>query len=454
MKLSDPIRALVAQVVSGEQSAASLVAAAFDNIAVHNDSLIAFVHTDRLGAEHSANLIDTAIAEGRDVGPLAGVPFGVKDLHDAFGQPTRYGSELYRNAEEATTDSEIVKRLRGAGAIPIGKTATPEMGLDSSTTSPLHGVTRNPFDLSRTPGGSSGGSAAAVASAMVPFATASDGGGSTRAPAAFTSLVGHKPSHGLIPRSRPHGFSVDGVLTRTVADTALLLDVVAGPSLQDRTSFLPPGRSFSHQIQHLDVDGVSLAYSDDFGYAVVDPEVADLARQAAQRLAQCLGTSLSMTPMVLPDARRCWLTMAFAELAHEVRVFDDDTISLLAPLTQELLRQARLVTLDDLMNAFAERDEIDGAFANAFTDQQIIMTPTVACEAYGAADPIPVYINGRDAGPSGVESMVMQANVCWFPALSVPAGFTQAGLPVGLQLMAPRHQDGLLLRLGHLLEQG
>jgi aspartyl-tRNA(Asn)/glutamyl-tRNA(Gln) amidotransferase subunit A len=409
-------------------------------------------HLDEAGAHSAAARIDDMVASGHDVGPLAGVPFGVKDLHDAQGLPTRMGSMLYRDARPASADSEIVRRLRGAGAVVVGKTATPEMGLDSSTTSTLCGVTRNPFDVSRTPGGSSGGSAAAVAAGMVPFATASDGGGSTRSPAAFTGLVGHKPTHGLIPRTLAHGFSVDGVLTATVRDTALLLDVCVGPSWRDRNSIVAPVRSLRHDVDHLEVDGLSMIYSDDLGYAAVDPEVAAIARSAAQRLARSAGLVLSTEPVSLPDARECWLTMALSELAYEMHDLDDETLSRLAPLTQELLVRARGITLHDLGAALAARDHVDGAFADAFGTHTVIMTPTVACEAYGADAPIPRFIDGRDGGESAVESMVMQANLCGFPALSVPAGFTSAGLPVGLQLMAPRHHDGLLLRLGRLLE--
>jgi Asp-tRNA(Asn)/Glu-tRNA(Gln) amidotransferase A subunit family amidase len=168
-----------------------------------NERLNAFVHVDADLARRSAAAVDAAVARGEDPGPFAGVPIGVKDLEDCAGMPTSHGSLLFKDRPPVDRDSVHLSRLRSAGAVPVGKTAAPEFGITCFTSTKAWGTTRNPWDPSRTPGGSSGGSAAAVAAGLVPAATASDGGGSTRIPAAFSGLFGMKPSYGRIPLARP-----------------------------------------------------------------------------------------------------------------------------------------------------------------------------------------------------------------------------------------------------------
>ena len=187
---------------NGTTTSRALTERCFDVIAARNPELNAFVHLDRDGALNAADHIDQAVARGEYLGPLAGVPFGVKDLENCAGMPTTKGSLWYKGRPAATADDLHVARLRAAGAIPIGKTAAPEFGTWAYTASPALGVTRNPWNPSQTPGGSSGGSTAAVSSGMVPFCTASDGGGSIRTPAGFTGLVGLKSTYGRIPGLR------------------------------------------------------------------------------------------------------------------------------------------------------------------------------------------------------------------------------------------------------------
>src|SRR5207248_5973816 len=226
----------------------------------------------------AAEAVDAAVANGDDPGPLAGVPFGVKDLEDCAGMPTSHGSLLYKGRPPVAADSAHVRRLRASGAVPVGKTAAPEFGITAFTHTKAWGTTRNPWDPTRTPGGSSGGSAAAVAAGMVPFCTASDGGGSTRIPAAFTGLVGLKASYGRIPHPRPtpSETSCFGALTTAVRDAARHLDVAAGPDDKDRASLPPPAVSFERAIEDLDVGGLRALWSPDMGYAVVVPEVEAL----------------------------------------------------------------------------------------------------------------------------------------------------------------------------------
>ncbi|MFP5326979.1 MAG: amidase, partial [Acidimicrobiia bacterium] len=206
----------------GELKAVEVLDECLSAVDAHNPTLNAFVHVDADLAREAAESVDAAVARGEDPGPLAGVPFGVKDLEDCAGMPTSFGSLLYKGRPPADSDSVHVARLRAAGAVPIGKTAAPEFGSTCFTSTKAWGTTRNPWNPERTPGGSSGGSAAAVAAGITPFSTASDGGGSTRIPASFSGLVGFKATHGRI--LNPHFAESDtvvlGALTTTVADAA------------------------------------------------------------------------------------------------------------------------------------------------------------------------------------------------------------------------------------------
>ncbi|MGZ4766307.1 MAG: amidase, partial [Ilumatobacteraceae bacterium] len=259
-----------------------------------NAELNAFIHLDADLARRDAQRIDALVAAGEDPGPLAGVPFGVKDLDDCAGMPTGRGSLWYSGGPPVADDSIHVHRLRRAGAVPVGKTAVPEFGFWAYTNNRVTGVTRNPWNLARTPGGSSGGSAAAVSAGLVPFATASDGGGSTRTPAGFCGLVGHKPSFGRIPDVRGTRYgqtAAAGALATTVADAARLLDVMAGPHGQDRTSLPPAGVVYEQQIERLPTTGLRVGWSVDLGFAIVDPEVAAVTEAAANAVIADVGVS-------------------------------------------------------------------------------------------------------------------------------------------------------------------
>ncbi|MCA1842054.1 MAG: amidase, partial [Actinobacteria bacterium] len=241
----------------GAVKAVELLDECLEAIERGNPALNAFVHLDPDLARAAADRVDEAVARGEDPGPLAGVPFGVKDLEDCAGMPTSHGSLLYKGRPPVGDDSVNVARLRAAGGVPVGKTAAPEFGTVCFTSTKAWGVTRNPWDRDRTPGGSSGGSAAAVAAGMVPFCTASDGGGSTRIPAAFCGLFGFKPSYGRIPApgAGESETSVYGALTTTVADAARCLDVTAGPDDRDRASLPAPTVRYEEAIETLDVRG-------------------------------------------------------------------------------------------------------------------------------------------------------------------------------------------------------
>jgi aspartyl-tRNA(Asn)/glutamyl-tRNA(Gln) amidotransferase subunit A len=427
-------------------------------IDARNDALNAFVHLDAEQARQVARDVDARIAHGEDPGPLAGVPFGVKDLDDCAGMPTTKGSRWYQGGPPMKDDSIHVARLRAAGAVPVGKTAAPEFGAWAFTASPALGVTRNPWDPARTPGGSSGGSSAAVSSGMVPFATSSDGGGSTRTPAGFTGLVGHKPSYGRIPDLdivRYSQTAVVGALATTVTDAARLLDVMSGPHNHDRTSLPAPGVVYEDAIETLDVRGLRAVWSTDLGDApVLDPEVEAITHAAAVALVEAAGLTLVDRPTSFPGHIDVWAKLG----ALERFVCLPD--GLWPERGDELDRNVRpgFVASEQLpMGKFARvltrREAIDDGMGALFDDVDVVLTPMAAVPAFAAEGPMPTELLGQRVHAAAAVPYAMLANLYGSPAISVPAGITAGGLPVGLHIMGPRLRDDIVLRLARVYEQ-
>lgn len=447
---------IAAAVRAGERSAREVIDEALDRIEAGNAPLNAFVHVDEVGARAAADRIDAAVAAGEDPGPFAGVPFGVKDLEDCRGMPTSHGSMVYAERGPVAEDSVHVARLRAAGAVPVGKTAAPEFGTLNFTRTRVFGTTRSPWGEDRTPGGSSGGSAAAVAAGLVPVATASDGGGSTRIPASFAGLVGMKPSHGRIPHPGPSGSqtAVFGLLTTTVAESARHLDLVAGPDGRDRLSLPPPPLGYEEAIEALDVSGLRARWSEDLGFAVTDREVATVTREAAGALADAAGLELDEDPIDLGDPVRLWFRAGAADLWLDL---EPGMWPEVADEVTPFVRRALEMTQDLPVPRYAEvlrlREVLQAHMAAVFDEVDVVLCPTTAVPAFSADGPPPTEINGQEVAMGMVTPFTMPANLCWNPAVSVPAGLTAAGLPVGLQVIAPQHRDEVPLRLARILEQ-
>ncbi len=444
---------------AGRRSALDLVESCLARIDARNPDMNAFVYLDADGARRAAEGIDRAVAEGRgeQLGPLAGVPFGVKDLEDCAGMPTSHGSLLHMGEGPVERDSEHVRRLRAAGAIPLGKTASPEFGTLQYTRTKAWGTTRNPWDPTRTPGGSSGGTAAAVAAGMIPFGTASDGGGSTRIPAAFSGLVGLKPSHGRIPHPDldPSQTACYGALTTTVTDAARHLDVAAGPHDDDRLSLPPSGVRYEDAIETLDVAGLRVGWSADLGFAPVDPEVRELARAAAVDLCGAAGLELTDVDVQLTDPVATWLSAGALSnwLSIDEHLHWPDRIDDLTPLVQADLRGSHDRPARTLVPGLRRRLRLQEDMAALFEQIDVLLLPTVAVPAFAAAGPPPEVIDGVEVNPAMSVPFTMLANLCWNPAISVPAGTNSEGLPVGLQVIGRRHRDEVPLRLARLYEQ-
>lgn len=429
-----------------------------ERIERHNPGLNAFVHLDLDAALVAARSVDSTVKAngGAGLGPLAGIPFGVKDLEHCAGMPTTRGSRWFANGPNAPVDDIHVARLRNAGAIPIGKTAAPEFGAWAYTASPLLGVTRNPWNTDRTPGGSSGGSSAAVAAGLVPFCTASDGGGSIRTPAAFTGLVGLKPTYGRIPTFGATHLAqnaVVGSLATTVTDVALLLDVMAGPDARDRTCLPAPNGSYVAALDALDLRGLRAAWSLDLGFAVVDPEVAALCEAAARTVISAISAQRVDAAVQLDDYIRVYGRMEGVD--QFVNIDPDlwqNRLDELDPLIAPGWAKARTVTLPKSAAVEAARRKLVHQVAEYFDRFDLLLMPMVARPAFAAEGPMPTEVAGTPGhgGMSVIHGML--ANLVNLPAISVPAGLTSDGLPVGLQIVGPRHREDLLLAVARRYE--
>lgn len=441
----------------GELSPVDLMHFTLERLERVNPKLNAFVaqHPPELLLKQAREVADR-LARKEEVGPLAGLPLGVKDLEDTVGLPTTHGSLVFRDRGPAARDTIQVERLKRAGAIVVGKTNTPEFGYTAFTSNRVFGPTRNPWQLDRTPGGSSGGSSAAVAGGIVPLATASDGGGSVRIPAAYTGLVGLKPSQGRIPWG-PEGalrFThciVSGPLTRSVEDAALWLDVTVGPHPEDPFSLPHPGISYRDVIRH-ELPRLRIAYSLTLGYARPARSVAAAVESALKAL-QKSGHRVEPVEIQLDDIVLDWARfMAVEDYAFHGAHFDDE--ELLDPgyrIGVELAKHLRPADVGDVLRL---RNRLVTTFEGIFSRFDVLATPTTATEAFAAEGPVPLEVDGEPvATPGGAIAYTYPFNFSGHPAVSLRAGRSESGLPIGIQFVAPRFREDMLLQLATEFEQ-
>jgi aspartyl-tRNA(Asn)/glutamyl-tRNA(Gln) amidotransferase subunit A len=448
--------AMAELVRSGEVAARDLVQSCLDRIAALDPAINAFVCVDADGALAAADRVDAALRAGDALGGLAGVPFGVKDLEDCAGLPTTRGSRWYAGGPPATRDDLHVARFRAAGAIPIGKTTAPEFGAFGYTASPLLGVTRNPWNLARTPGGSSGGTAAAVTAGAIPFGTASDGGGSIRGPGSSCGLPGLKPTYGRVPTfgvTRHAQNAVNFALATTVSDTALLFDVAVGPDPRDRTSLPHPGIGYVDAIERLDVSGLRATWSADLGFVVVDPEVAAITARAAASLIEAAELRPSGVDVQLDDFIRVYAFMETADRFVDLPDGWEDRLDELDPLVVDGWRRSMTVSVPSFSRVERERRRLELRIAELFGHTDVLLTPTNACPPFAAEGPMPTEIGGRRCHGGHAALLTMLANVVNLPSITLPAGLTADGLPIGLMVTAARHREDVCLRLARIWEQ-
>jgi aspartyl-tRNA(Asn)/glutamyl-tRNA(Gln) amidotransferase subunit A len=454
------VPALARAVKSGDLRATQLLELCRERTEAHNAELRAFVYLDWPAARRAAEAADAAVARGQVTGPLAGVPFGVKDTEDCMGMPTEFGSLLRRGAAPAERDAPHVARLRAAGAIPVGKTATPEFMSGLLTESKATGVTRNPWNPAITPGGSSGGSAAAVAAGMVPFATGSDGGGSLRIPASYCGLVGFKTSLGAIPLldREPSLTNCEGVLTCDVASTAVLIDVMAGPLDEDPVSYAGPPRGLEQATAGIDLTGLRVVYAPSLGGAGATQDIARVCADAAAKVVSA--ENLVNVPDAIDLGIDCeemndvfvgvgaanpWPSLPPGELRDHAELLSDYFLA--------RLERAAQVSME-LYGQYHERRQLLRAqWTRWFDVVDAVLLPTVSTCAVPAAGPPPHRVPGqRFEGPGAAAPLTRVANMMGVPSISVPVGVADNGVPIGFQVIGGFHRDALVLRLGQALQ--
>ncbi|MFN4089882.1 MAG: amidase family protein [Alphaproteobacteria bacterium] len=427
--------------------------AVLDRIAAHDARINAFAVLDADGALAAARVAEDAVMAGAELGPLHGVPATVKDLADVRGLPTRRGSHA-GPTEPAAADTPFAGRLRRAGAIILGKTTTSEYGWTGVSRSPLTGITHNPWRHGHNAGASSAGAGAAAAAGFGPLHQGSDGAGSIRMPAHFCGVFGLKPSFGRVPNwpvPNNDQTSHNGPLTRTVADAALMLQVMAGPSALDHWSLEAPPADYPARLGE-GIAGMRVAYSADLGHARVDPEVAACVADAVRAFAD-LGVAVEEVPAPFgPEApelvRFMWsVHMAHAGARYLERFRDRMDPGFVACVEAGLGRSA-----DDYLAARARKLAYVEGVHRFFQDWDLLLTPAVSVAAFPADRLQPAHWPEHPWDWVSWAEFSYPFNFAGTPAASVPCGFTTGGLPVGLQIVGRRFADLTVLQASAAFE--
>jgi aspartyl-tRNA(Asn)/glutamyl-tRNA(Gln) amidotransferase subunit A len=452
---SESVAALAKSVRDGQVSARELTEHALGQIALHNPGLNAFVSVDEDRAHVAADAVDQKVAAGIDPGPLAGIPLGVKDLEDAVGHVTTHGSPVFADDAPAVANSPLVARLVAAGCVVVGKTNTPELGWKPDTENRVFGQTRNPWNLEHSPGGSSGGSAAAIASGMVPLATGSDGGGSIRIPSSCCGLSGMKPSLGRVPSGGAlppdwQNLSTKGPLARRLSDVAAALDVAVGPDPSDLRSLPRPEASWMAALDEPRPPR-KVAWSPTLGYAEVDAEVLSICERAVELMAS-LGCEVVEVDRVFDtDPVDEWLTLSGVyNLRTHAGIRGTPAWDQIDPILAMVIDGAAATSALDVVLAEDACHTLNLRLVELFHDVRLLITPTVAAEP----PPLALRGSGMINGTADYNwvKFTYPFNMTRSPAASICVGLTASGLPVGLQLVGPQHGDLVVLRSAAALE--
>jgi aspartyl-tRNA(Asn)/glutamyl-tRNA(Gln) amidotransferase subunit A len=412
----------------------------------------AFVMVARESALKEAQAAETRWMKSAPMGLLDGVPVTIKDLFLTKGWPTLRGSTLVKRDQPWEEDAPPVARLREHGAVLLGKTTMPEFGWKALGDSPLTGVTRNPWNLAHTPGGSSAGAAAALAAGIGPLALGTDGGGSIRIPCSLAGLAGLKPSFGRVAAYPPSVFGLvahNGPMARSVADLALLMNVITGPDERDIYGLPPDGRDYSHGLDS-GVKGLRIAFSPTLGYGRVDAEVAGAVEHAARRFAE-LGAVVETVDPGFADPAQAWLALWWAGAAKAMSVFSAQERQRLDPGLEESAQKGARLSAMDWLTADQARAQLSLHMARFHRRFDLLLTPSVAVPALKVGEIV--------ADPATQQEWIDWSpfsypfNLTRQPAASVPCGLTKAGLPIGLQIVGRMHEDALVLRAAHAYER-
>lgn len=437
---------VAALVRSKQVSPVEVTDAVLARIEALNPRLNAFCLIAHDGARAAAREAEIAVVKGEPLGALHGVPLSIKDVIFTRGLRTTGGSRLFAEAVPEE-DAVAVARSRAAGAILLGKTNTSELGHQALTDCPLFGATHNPWNLALTPGGSSGGAGAAVATGLGPVALGTDGGGSIRIPAAFCGVYGFKPSWGRVPQHPGFpGWSLLGVtgpLSRTVRDAALVLDVVAGGDDRDRFSLPREAGSYVEACDEA-VKGLHVAWTPDLGHAVVDPAVQALCENAAAEF-EGLGCHVEVVNPGWESLEEAFGTIVSAQFYAHWSDRLPAAEPQLDPMLVKFVRRGGAVTARDYVLAVERVKAYWGEVLAFLARFDLLLTPTVAVPPFPLAGRPPREIAGQDVSVLGWMPFTFPFNLTGQPAASVPAGFTDDGRPVGLQIVGRRHADRVVL---------
>ncbi|CAM03044.1 aspartyl-tRNA(Asn)/glutamyl-tRNA(Gln) amidotransferase subunit A [Saccharopolyspora erythraea NRRL 2338] len=436
----------------GELSPVEATEATLRRIDEADGAVNAFCLVDADRALEQARASERRWQRGEPVGRLDGVPTSVKDIFLTRDWPTLRGSRTVDPDQHWSVDAPTVARLREHNAVFVGKTTTPELAWKGVTDNTLNGITRNPWATTRTPGGSSGGAAAAVALGMAPLAIGTDGGGSVRIPASFCGIFTIKPTYGRVPHypASPYGTMAHaGPMTTTVAETALMMDVLSEPDSRDWSALQPMTTSF---LDGLDdgVRGLRIALSPGLGFATVDPEIAKSVSAAAKVFTD-LGAIVEDADPGITDPVEDFHVLWFSGAAKSVEHLTAEQRELLDPGLHEIVSQGLTYSAQDYLEATNTRMLL-GQRMGAFHDTyDLLLTATV---------PIPPFEAGVEVPPGWPQPrwtswtpLTYPFNMTQQPAASVPCGFTAEGLPIGLQIVGPRHSDARVLRAARAFEQ-
>ncbi|MBI5879582.1 MAG: amidase [Chloroflexi bacterium] len=446
---------MAAAIRAKKLSPVDIVDALYARIHALNPKLNAYCTLTEESARREAREAEAAVMRGDKLGLLHGVPVSVKDLVITKGVRTMRGSAIYEH-DVPTEDAPSVAKLKAAGAIMLGKTTTPEFGWKGMTDSPVTGMSRNPWNLARTPGGSSGGAAASVAAGMGPLAIGTDGGGSIRIPAAFCGIFGLKPSFGRIAAYPPSAVAIlshVGPMAWSVRDAALMLDAMAGPDERDLGS-LPADNTDYLAACEGGIKGLRVAWSANLGYATVDPAAARAAEAAARVFAEQLGCRLEAADPGFGDPQEFFGTIWVGGLGNYLRSYLPQWAERMDPGLVEMVRQVEGLTAADYAGALAKRAAHWNTVRQFFEKYDLLLTPSMPIPAFAVDAPPapPPAKDGQAVSWSGWTPFTFPFNLTGQPAATVPCGFAPDGLPLGLQIVGPRFGDALVLRAAAAFE--
>lgn len=446
-----PAHVLRGRIASKDLSPVDLVEAVIAR-AEHVDEQVNFIALPRFEqAREAAAAAEAALARGESLGPLHGIPITIKDNVPTTGDLTTIGSYAFEH-NVAKHDAEMAKRLKAAGAIVYAKTTTPEFAHRVLTESPLHGVTRSPWSLEHTPGGSSGGASAAVAAGCGPLAQGTDGGGSIRCPASCTGIVGIKPTLGRVPfELMPDAFgnyAFTGPLTRTVDDAALMLSVMSGPLPADPWTLAIPQLPTPDEPVRGSVDGLRVAWIERFGDTPLDPEVASATGEAVAALSDAGARVEALVEPAFADVFEYYAVIATAAHGGRLTALLEKWGEKITPSMRSCIEQGGTYSAAQLVQASDRRTALFRRVQQLLEDHDLIVTPTLN------APPKTVDENGAINSPMYSQWAVYlyPFNLTAHPAASVPVGFTDSGLPIGLQLVGPYYSEPRLLETMAWLE--